>query len=282
MKKIILVCLMFGGYLLHAAPAVDIVSAPGELNAFLTGGHVQGFTCSSNALYLSQAAHLAKLDWDGHVLKVIEVPSHLGDISYLNGRVYGAFGLRGKRTGGLVRVWDENLEQVAEVALAEGTGALCATPGGIFYSLGMGLQMKKPHRVNRIGRMTLDLKPLDIVDVDYGYDTVYGVQSMGWCGDELICTFYGVKPKEGSAHPTARFDRSTLKALGADTFAAGEGFDFVPPSRRLSDVPEVLAVRALNGNYKKWSPENPPQVRLERWRYEKGRFVRVNKPDKRL
>lgn len=71
-----------------------ILTVPHEFDMLVKSGHIQGLACSEKGVYLSHQTGLAKLGWDGKLVKHIEVPGHLGGIACANGRIYGAFIIR--------------------------------------------------------------------------------------------------------------------------------------------------------------------------------------------
>ena len=60
------------------------------------------------------------IGWDGRLIRRLDVPySHLGDIAYADGKIYGVFGLHapGRRkygSKGLIKVWDAKLNPIRE------------------------------------------------------------------------------------------------------------------------------------------------------------------------
>ena len=91
-----------------------ILTVPHEFDMLVKSGHIQGLACSEKGIYLSHQTGLAKLGWDGKLVKHIEVPGHLGGIACANGRLYGAFIIRKPKDmkdgkPGLLRIWDEDL-----------------------------------------------------------------------------------------------------------------------------------------------------------------------------
>ena len=75
-------------------PAVYTI--PHELDCLIKAGHIQGACCSKKAIYLSHQLGILKIGWDGKLVKSIEVPAHLGDSAYADGKIYGAFVIRDK------------------------------------------------------------------------------------------------------------------------------------------------------------------------------------------
>ena len=71
-----------------------ILTVPHEFDMLVKSGHIQGLACSEKGIYLSHATGLAKIGWDGKLVKHIHAPAHLGGIACANGRIYGAFIIR--------------------------------------------------------------------------------------------------------------------------------------------------------------------------------------------
>lgn len=72
-----------------ARPATAEILCDGEY-----GGHLQGLAVDgTKAIYWSFTTALVKTDWDGHVLKTVKVPSHHGDLTCHNGKIYCAVNL---------------------------------------------------------------------------------------------------------------------------------------------------------------------------------------------
>ena len=108
-----------------------VYTVPHELDVLVQrrAGHIQGMACSDKAIYLSHQLGIEKIGWDGKWIKRVEAPAHLGDVFYEKGKIYGAFVLRGLDKDldqGMVRVWDEDLNVIAEKRLKVGIEKECA------------------------------------------------------------------------------------------------------------------------------------------------------------
>ena len=261
-----------------ALPAAEakikaVYTVPGELNDIV--GHVQGATCSEQGVYLSHAGGIYKIGWDGKLKKKCTAPVHLGDVFCDKGRVYGALALRKPVDGkkGMIRVWDEELNVVAE-HLLPGNVDGCAVIGDTIY-YGLDPYGHPPHPRCRIGRLTLDFKDLGDVDTDQGGECHYGVQTMATDGTNLFCGYYA----SGTAKPVVRcawFTPDLRQRGGTPDLDCSEGFGMVPKRVFPSEHPRFFAVRALGGNCHKWhSVTNPPQIRLDFYEYRDGRFLDV-------
>ena len=248
-----------------------ILTVPHEFDMLVKSGHIQGLACSEKGIYLSHQWGLAKIGWDGKLVKHIEVPGHLGGIACANGRIYGAFIIRrpvdmkdGKP--GLLRVWDENLNQIDEKAFQEPAGSVGVLGDTIYYAIGHD---KKPHRQCSVKRLGLDLADRGNQTFDFGYDIKYGIQAMATDGKSLICANYG-----GVSLANPEF--TSFKKLECPSFA--EGFALVPKSIAKRETPVFMAVRALGGNMKGWRKDpvkNPPRLRLEFYAFDGETFTDI-------
>ena len=246
-----------------------ILTVPHEFDMLVQSGHVQGLACSEKGIYLSHQKGLAKLDWSGKLLKHIDVPGHLGGIACANGRIYGAFIIRRREDmkdgkPGLLRVWDEELNQVGEKALQETAGAVGVLGDTIYYAIG---QDKKPHRQCSVKRLGLDLSDRGDQTFDFGYDVKYGIQAIATDGKSLICANYG-----GVSLANPEF--TSFKKLDCPSFA--EGLALVPKSISKSDAPVFMSVRALGGNVQGWRKDpvnNPPRLRLKFYAFDGASFT---------
>ncbi|HEO70876.1 MAG TPA: hypothetical protein ENN80_06390 [Candidatus Hydrogenedentes bacterium] len=109
------------------------------------GGHLQGIaTDGAGAIYWSFTVHIVKTDTQGTVLKVVEAPSHQGDLVCHDGRVYvavnlGKFNREPGEADSWVYVYDtDNLALVAKHEVQEvvhGAGGITYRDGH-FYVIG--------------------------------------------------------------------------------------------------------------------------------------------------
>ena len=248
-----------------------ILTVPHEFDMLVKSGHIQGLACSEKGIYLSHQLGLAKIGWDGKLVKHIDAPRHLGGIACANGRIYGVFNIRRREDmkdgkPGLLRIWDEDLNQIGEKAFQEPAGAVGVLDDTIYYAIA---HTKKPHRPCSVKR--LDLNPADRGDqtFDFGYDTKYGIQSIATDGKSLICANYG-----GVSLVNPEF--TSFRKLKCPSFA--EGFALVPKSIAKRETPVFIAVRALGGNMKGWRKDpanNPPRLRLEFYAFDGSSFTDI-------
>ena len=90
------------------------------------GGHLQGIAVDpGRAIYWSFTVEIVKTDLEGRVVKSIEAPSHHGDLTYHNGRIYvavnlGAFNREPGEADSWVYVYNaDNLKLIAKHAVPE-------------------------------------------------------------------------------------------------------------------------------------------------------------------
>ena len=87
-----------------------ILTVPHEFDMLVRSGHIQGLACSEKGIYLSHQEGLAKIDWNGKMVKHIETARHLGGIACADGKIYGSFIIRNPKDmkdgkPGVLRVW---------------------------------------------------------------------------------------------------------------------------------------------------------------------------------
>lgn len=256
-----------------------LYTVPHELDCLLKAGHIQGACCSEKGVYLSHQYGICMIGWDGKLIRQVEAPAHLGDSAYANGKVYGAFVLRdkamqkdGKR--GLVRVWDENLNQLDEKWYDEALDGIVVL-GDTIYTGVDKWGNSKPHDLCCVKRLKLDLTDCGNTDIDLGYKIAYGVQTMATDGKSLFFGNYG-----GTSRVSPSLDSSEKVSFGC-----AEGFGLVPKSVSKRETPVFFRVCALGGNMQGWrkDPENnPPRIKLDFWEYVDGKFkyITVTDPSK--
>ncbi len=259
-----------------AAPKIKpVLTVPHELDCLLKSGHIQGACCSEQGVYLSHQLGIDKIGWDGKLIKHIDAPAHLGDSAYANGKVYGAFVIRDKalrKDGklGLVRVWDENLNQLKEAWFDEALDGIVVLGDTVY--VGVDRWGHKKHPLCCVKRLDLDLNDKGNTDIDLGYEIHYGVQTMGTDGKDLIFGNYG-----GTSVVSA-----DLKTSRRVAFGCSEGLGLVPKSVAKCDAKVFFKVSAMGGNMQGWRKDpvnNPPRIRLDFFEYTAdGKFVNINEP----
>ena len=276
MKRLMLVALAFAvGRLVFAETAElpPVMTVPHELDMLLEGRatHIQGACSSEKYVYLSHQLGILMIDWNGKLIKTVAAPNHLGDIAYANGKIYGAFVLRDVKPGenqGLVRVWDENLNVIAEKSFPEPLDGI-EVLGDTIYT-GVDRWGHQKHPLCCVKRLGLDLEDKGNVDVDLGYEIYFGVQTMSTDGERLIFGNYG-----GTSIVSADLKKNEKVKL-----YCGEGFGLVPKAVTKSDRKIFFVVRPMNGNWKGWRKDpknNPPRIRLDFFELKDGKFIDITK-----
>ena len=248
-----------------------ILTVPHVFDMLVKAGHIQGLACSEKGIYLSHQLGLAKIGWDGKLVKHIDAPRHLGGIACVNGRIYGVFNIRRREDmkdgkPGLLRIWDEDLNQIGEKAFQEPAGAVGVLDDTIYYAIALP---KQPHRPCSVKRLGLDLADRGDQTFDFGYAIQYGIQAIATDGKSLICANYG-----GVSLVNPEF--TSFRKLKCPSFA--EGFALVPKSIAKRETPVFIAVRALGGNMKGWRKDpanNPPRLRLEFYAFDGASFTDI-------
>lgn len=274
MKKLMLAAMMlplavFAASELKMAP---VYTVPHELDMLIKAGHIQGAACSEKAIYLAHMLGMVKLDWNGRLLKTVETPSHLGDIGYADGKIYGAFCVRNAKLRpegmhGLVRVWDENFKLLVEKWYPERLDGIVVLGDTVY--VGVDRWGKVKHPLCCVKRLGLDLSDRGNVDVDLGYQIRYGVQTMATDGKDLFFGCYG-----GTAKVSADLKRAEKVEL-----SCSEGLAPVPKAVTKSDAKVFFVVKALGGNMHGWRKDpvnNPPRVRLDFFEWKNGVFTCIN------
>ena len=275
MKSLFLIAAVSVAALLQAAAPkmAPVFTVPHELDMLLKAGHIQGACCSEQGVYLSHQLGIAKIGWDGKLIKAVEAPAHLGDSAYANGRIYGAFVIRDKKLRkdgmqGMVRVWDEDLNVVAEKWYPEALDGIVVLGDTVY--VGVDRWGKVKHPLCCVKRLGLDLSDKGNTDVDLGYEIHYGVQTMATDGKDLFFGNYG-----GTSRVSA-----DLKETEKVAFSCAEGFGLVPKSITRSDAKIFFVVRAMGGNMQGWRKDpvnNPPRIRLDFFELKGGKFSNITK-----
>ena len=268
-----------------AAQKIDAIhTVPHELDCLVKSGHIQGACCSKQGIYLSHSLGLDKIGWDGKLVKHIDAPGHLGDCAYAKGRIYGAFVVRDHKLRldgkpGLVRVWDEDLNQVAEAWFDEALDGIVVLGDTIY--VGIDRWNYPPHAMCSVKRLGLDLSDKGNVDIDLGYWIHFGVQTMATDGKSLFFGNYGAPADKGNPE---KFNCTRLtpdlKVVENMRFGCSEGFGAVPRAISKRDTPVFFVVRAMGGNMQGWrkDPENnPPRIRIEFFEWKDGKFTSITR-----
>lgn len=274
MKKTLTASLIFASALVAAEPQMrSVYTVPHELDMLIEAGHIQGACCSEQGVYLSHQLGIAKIGWDGRLIKTLKAPAHLGDTAYANGKIYGAFTIRDRKLRkngmqGLVRVWNENLETVAEKWVPEALDGITVLGDTVY--VGVDRWGRPKHPLCSVKRLSLDLEDRGNVDIDLGFKIAYGVQTMSNDGKDLYFGCYG---------GTARVSADLKKAQKVDLYCS-EGLDLVPRAVTKSDNKVFFVVHALGGNMQGWRKDplnNPPRIRLDFYLLKDGKFINISK-----
>ncbi|MBP5226359.1 MAG: hypothetical protein J6336_03145 [Kiritimatiellae bacterium] len=260
-----------------AGPKIPaIYTVPHELDVLVQAGHVQGACCSEKGIYLAHQFGIEKIGWDGKRQGGVKAPAHLGDIGYADGRIYGAFVLRGVKNDqalGMIRVWDEQLNVVAEKTVTKEGLDGAVVIGDTLYC-GIDRWGGNGHPGAAIAMFDLQLNLKGVVDVDFGYWIHFGVQTMATDGKDLFCGNYGVRkdPKENpDARNTTRLSLPGCSVQSSWTLPFAEGFCRVPDKIAKRTNPVFFCVRALGGNMQGWRKDpanNPPRIRIDFYEYD--------------
>lgn len=223
------------------------------------GSHIQGIAASEEALYLSQAQHLTKVDWTGKYLCSHAVPNHTGDLCWYDGELYASLALSDSEAGpmadptagvGKIQVFDKDLNLVRETKINRRTDGITCLDGVLYVGMGSKTQPSKDaHRINIIARFDArTLKEIEPrVEFDYGYETNYGVQNITNDGKNIYFSFYSV----ADAPQIAVTDKD-LNVISTKFLNANQGLDVMPA--RMSGG-KLLFIKA-----KTHKTSNPAQV----------------------
>ena len=173
------------------------ITCPGKY-----GGHQQGMaTDRKSAIFWSHTVALAKTDLAGQLLKVVDVPSHSGDLAYHEGKVYVATNLgdfnreNGKRDSWIYVYDAENLALLDKHPVNEvefGAGGI-AYHNGRFIVIG---GLPKNYQQNYAYEYDENFKFLKRHVLPTGYTSV-GIQSAAYHNGYWWFGCYGVPDNPG-------------------------------------------------------------------------------------
>lgn len=260
-------CVFVSSLLAGLPPFVE--TQPHELDILIESGHNQGADCSEAGVYLGHQLGVELVDWEGRHVRHVDTPTHahMGDVAYADGKVYGVITLCGKgRSGktGLVRVWNDKLEQLSEKSFPECLDGITVFNGKIY--IGIDAWGKPLHDLCRVKVLDLDLNEIGTKDIDLGFKIAYGVQTMGHDDRYLYFGCYG---------GTVRVSPD-LKHVERVNFDCAEGFGLVPKTVAKAEHPVFFAVRALGGNMQGWRADpfnNSPRLRFDFYDLIDGTFM---------
>ena len=268
----------------EAKASDTIYTVPHEFDHLVESGHIQGACCSEKAIYFSHSLGIDKIGWDGRLIKHVDVPKHLGDSAYADGFIYGACdvkdaSLRVDGKPGLVRVWNEDLEVVADAWFAESLDGITVLGDTIYVGIAA---VGTPHGTNYVKRLGRDLSDKGNAELDFGYWTKYGVQTMATDGTNIYFGNYGAEAENGNPNGW----NGTCLSPSLDLIqnlkfpspnGVSEGFDFVPKAVSRRSDPVFLRVGAASSQ-KEWNKtDHPPQIRIQFYAYSGGAFTLITK-----
>lgn len=187
-------------------------------------GHFQGIAATDGFLYVSTAQSLAKVAWDGRVVREIAVPPHVGDICFDDGRLYVTFASWAKGVKPRIDVYDADLKKLAAHEYdVDGLDGICRHGDDLLVGWGSGGEAAHlTNRIARIDRHTFAVK--EVRDFAYGHPTHWGVQNLASDGARVYATVY---PADAARLGVVVFD-DALNVTDALAFEAGHGFDVAP------------------------------------------------------
>ena len=255
----------------------EVLTVPHEFDCLVESGHIQGACCSEKAIYLSHSKGIDKIGWDGKLIRHVDVPAHLGDSAYADGLVYGACdikdaSLRVDGKPGLVRVWDEDLNHVADAWFTNSLDGITVLGDTVYVGVAAA---GAPHGTNVVKLLRRDLTEKGNVAIDLGYWTKYGVQTMATDGASVFFGNYGADADtgnpdgwNGSRLSPALLPLENLKFPRPN--GVSEGFDFVPKRISRRRDPVFMRIGAASSQ-KEWNTtDHPPQIRIQFFSYKDG------------
>ena len=218
-----------GAFALAACAAIcpppEFVTEEDSFEDARAHGHVQGIAISEDAVYCGLYNKVMKFSLaDGSLVKSADAPPHTGDVCWHDGRLYTSVFLNrpdAEGRHGIVQVFDQDLNLVAEKRFVEGFDGIAALDGVLYLGVGTG---KGPHpncKVARVRESTLEL--IDVVGIDPGITMHYGVQDIATDGTHIFLSFYPVKGSPGMAVYTKE-----LKFVKTVPQSFSIGFDRLP------------------------------------------------------
>ena len=183
------------GVLITSTPSIGQVVCPGSY-----GGHLQGITTDkTKAIYWSFTTDLVKTDAKGNLIVKVSVPSHHGDLTCHDGKIYVAVNLgEFNREEGHARSWvyvydAEKLKLLSKFSIPEavhGAGSIDYHKNRFFVVGGL----PKGHRGNYVYEYDLDFKFLKKHTVKSGY-TLMGIQTACYAQGYWWFGCYGKSPE---------------------------------------------------------------------------------------
>lgn len=211
-------------------------------------GHVQGISCTDEAIYLSFITTLVKIDWQGNVLKRVPVRRHMGDVAYHHGKIFGCLGKTKDPNKGLggtayLQVFDDDFNLLGERAtpFAPGIDGIAIDGDTVYIGGGSKGNGNLPHRENLVVRLNGKLEPTAKAWIDYGVETKHGIQNVAVADGKVWCFFYPYNPEDIGC---AVLDKD-LNLIKVMDFPAGNGVDVLPPRFGKSKHPRFLVCKTI-------------------------------------
>ena len=238
----------------------EIRTAP---NALLSAdAHVQGICCNDSEIFLSFKNAIFKINWDGEVIKSVNVQPHAGDITYLDDHLFVSMS---EPEGYGVFEYDDDLNLVAKHKLenAPATDGIAFVDG--YFFIGGTSVGQKPHFDNQICQFDRQFNFIRKMTVNFEVPTHYGTQAIEGYEGTLIMAFYVA---EGSKVQTIRTD-TEMRVIERYSLFAGNGIAQVPPTKQTREGTFFLAARTENAD------TGNPVVVLRWFELDEGNFTDI-------
>lgn len=231
------------------------VTPLGGINDFpeLRPGHQQGHAVSDTHVFITTGSALAKLDFNGKVIKSVKAAGHLGDVAWYKGKVYVAWAYGGKlnpaigKNAGAIAVFDEDLNELKRHELPDNPEVDGITIMDDVIYLGLDDHGRPLHRGDRIMRLDMDFNVIDIKNIDLGVEVNFGVQNLMNVNGKIWGFFYTqVWVNPGSNYSCAEFDKD-LNLIRIYRCNAGQGVDLAP--KRFQSFPGRTVVLRGHSSY---------------------------------
>lgn len=192
-------------------------------------GHFQGVAATNDYFYLSTAYSIAKISWDGHILREIQTSPHVGDICLSEGKLYATVDSWEKDVLPHIDVYDTELNRLGTHHFdINGLDGICRLGDDLL--VGWGNADEASHMTNRIAR--IDAKTFTVKEIkefSYGHPMHWGIQNLTTDGKNIYATVYPADLE----HLGVLILDNKLNVTTALSFEAGHGFEVAP--NRFSD-----------------------------------------------
>ena len=198
------------------------------------GGHLQGIAVDGkNAIFWSHTVAVTKTDMEGHLLRKVQAPSHQGDLTYHDGKVYVAVNLRAfnqpaGQEDSWVYVYDaDNLSLLSKHSVIE----LVHGAGGIAWGQGRFIVvggLPDTHRQNYLYEYDEEFRFIRRHVLDSGY-TDQGIQTAAYHDGYWWFGCYGntLLKTDESFHLLGRYQAAFgvgIVGIGPNRYLRGQGF----------------------------------------------------------